>query len=61
MNAEGTEAELDRDMQLLEANVPHRHVSDLIFYPQKEMTAEEVVDEALAYRPIALPNKVSDN
>jgi hypothetical protein len=29
-------------------------VSDLIFYPKRPMTAEDVVAEAFAYKPIAL-------
>ena len=39
----------------LEANVPHLGVSDLIFWPERgELTAEQIVDDALAYKPIAL-------
>ncbi|MGW2785963.1 e9imm peptide [Streptomyces populi] len=34
---------------------PSGHVSDLIFWPpERELSADEVVDQALAYRPIAL-------
>ncbi|MFF8938137.1 e9imm peptide [Streptomyces paradoxus] len=34
---------------------PSGHVSDLIFWPPaRELAAEEVVDQALAYRPMAL-------
>ncbi|MEV5012866.1 e9imm peptide [Streptomyces sp. NPDC056159] len=34
---------------------PSGHVSGLIFWPpERELSAEEVVDLALAYRPIAL-------
>ncbi|MGW2477463.1 e9imm peptide [Streptomyces sp. NPDC001665] len=34
---------------------PSGHVSDLIYWPpDRELSAEEVVDRALAYRPIAL-------
>lgn len=34
---------------------PSGHVSGLIFWPpERELSAEEVVDEALAYRPMAL-------
>ncbi|MGW7208429.1 hypothetical protein [Streptomyces sp. NPDC054837] len=43
--------------RLLEANVPHSGVSDLVFHPSDDLqgaSAEEIVDEALAYRPIAL-------
>ncbi|MFC9498748.1 bacteriocin immunity protein [Streptomyces sp. NPDC056982] len=34
---------------------PSGHVSGLVFWPpQRELSPEEVVDHALAYRPIAL-------
>lgn len=34
---------------------PTGYVSDLIFWPpERELSADEVVDQALAYRPIAL-------
>ncbi|MEU9297619.1 bacteriocin immunity protein [Streptomyces sp. NPDC048266] len=34
---------------------PSGHVSDLVFWPrERELSAEVVVDQALAYRPIAL-------
>ncbi|MEU4345989.1 hypothetical protein [Streptomyces sp. NPDC023838] len=42
---------------LLGANVPHPGVSDLIHYPSAELeggTAEQIVEEALRYRPFAL-------
>lgn len=33
---------------------PSGHVGDLIFWPpERELSADEVVDQALAYRPIA--------
>lgn len=34
--------------------VPHPRVTDLVYYSDPELTAEEVVDQALAYRPIEL-------
>ncbi|MFJ4188208.1 hypothetical protein [Kitasatospora sp. NPDC089509] len=49
--------ETDYYLRLLEANAPHPRVSDLIFHPRAELrdaTAEQIVDELLAYRPIAL-------
>ncbi|WP_236655977.1 hypothetical protein [Streptacidiphilus jiangxiensis] len=49
--------ESDYYLRLLEANVPHPRVSDLIFHPPVELrdgSAEQIVDEALRYRPIAL-------
>ncbi|MER6155726.1 bacteriocin immunity protein [Streptomyces sp. NPDC001868] len=34
---------------------PSGHVSDLIFWPpERDLSADEVVDQAMAYRPIAL-------
>ncbi|MFE7215129.1 hypothetical protein ACFU93_35345 [Streptomyces sp. NPDC057611] len=43
---------------LLEVNVAHPRVGDLIFHPSDNnlqgASAEEIVDEALRYRPIAL-------
>ncbi|TXS08082.1 e9imm peptide [Streptomyces sp. wa22] len=34
---------------------PSGHISDLVFWsPERELSAEEVVDEALAYRPLSL-------
>ncbi|MER5384445.1 e9imm peptide [Streptomyces sp. NPDC002688] len=34
---------------------PSGHISDLIFWPpERELSADEVVDQALAYRPITL-------
>ncbi|MER6003844.1 bacteriocin immunity protein [Nonomuraea angiospora] len=47
----------DYYLRLLEANVLHPRVSNLIFWPPEELqdaTAEEIVEAALSYRPIAL-------
>ncbi|WP_251022453.1 hypothetical protein [Streptomyces sp. ISL-10] len=47
----------DYYMRLLEVNVLHPAVSDMIFWPSDELhnaPAERIVDEALKYRPIAL-------
>ncbi|MEV7026582.1 hypothetical protein [Kitasatospora sp. NPDC093558] len=49
--------ESDYYLQLLEANVSHPRVGDLIFHPPAELrdaSAEQIVEEALTYRPIAL-------
>jgi hypothetical protein len=49
--------EIDYYLRLLEANVLHPRVGDLIFRPPAELrgaSAERIVDEALGYRPIAL-------
>ncbi len=49
--------ESDYYLRLLKANVSHPRVSDLIFHPPAELrdaSAQQIVDEALGYRPIAL-------
>lgn len=51
-NCEGTEEEIDNMIVLLEENVIYPDISDLIFYNEK--SAEEIVDIALAYKPIKL-------
>ena len=51
MDADGTEAQLNEMIVVLERNVPHPSVSDLIFYPETELSAEQVVDIATAYIP----------
>jgi len=58
--ASESEAEFDRLLDVLERNVPHPTVSDLIFHPPDgiELSAEEVVDSALAYVPTALAQRL---
>lgn len=52
INAEGSEAEIDDMIQILEQNVLDPQVSDYIYCDNK--TPEEVVDKALAYKPLLL-------
>lgn len=53
MRGGGTEEDQESWIALLEANVPHPCVTDLIFYPEgPEPTPEEVVDVALSYQPL---------
>ncbi|MDX2757114.1 hypothetical protein [Streptomyces europaeiscabiei] len=52
-----SEAEVDGCLEKLGRALacPTGYVSDLIFWPPgRELSADEVVDQALAYRPIAL-------
>jgi len=44
-------ADIDRCLTEIENSVPHPNVSDLIFYPQEPMTAEQIADAALTYEP----------
>lgn len=52
MKCDGSEEEVDALIDLLEQNVIDPYVADYIFY--EENTPEEVVDKALAYKPIYL-------
>lgn len=51
-----SETEADAWVESLKRSLGCPHVTDLIFYPgdRGAPTAEEVVERALAYRPIAL-------
>jgi len=60
MHGEGTEEETNEWLELIKANVPDPEVSDLIFWPDvrglpDNLTAEQIVDMAVSYKPIALP------
>ncbi|AWK12876.1 hypothetical protein DDQ41_12475 [Streptomyces spongiicola] len=49
--------ESDYYLLLLKANAPHPGVGDLVFHASdgiQDASAEEIVNEALNYRPIAL-------
>jgi len=48
------EDEEDALVEELKNSVLHPRVTDLIYYSDPELTAEEVVDQALAYRPVEL-------
>ena len=52
MKCQGSEKEIDEMIELLEKNVTDPEVTNYIFY--EENTTEEVVDKALAYKPIIL-------
>ena len=46
-------------LELLERNLPHPRISDLIYWPRKEgladnPTSEEILNKAMNYRPIQL-------
>lgn len=52
MKCEGTEEEIDNMIAVLKKNVIAPDVTNYIFY--EENTPEEVVEKALAYKPIIL-------
>lgn len=49
---DGTEEEIGKMVELFEKNVPDPNASNYIFHTN--LSPEEVVDKALAYRPIQL-------
>lgn len=55
VGCDGTEAEIDAKIMLSEKSTVCPDVIDLMFHHEPELTAEEVVDAILAYKPIQLP------
>ena len=49
------EEELDKWLLLVERNVPHPEVCDLIFRHTPELTPEEIIEKALSYKPLITP------
>jgi hypothetical protein len=47
----GAEEEITPLMEELKRRVPHPYPTDLIFYPERELTSEEVADIALGWEP----------
>jgi hypothetical protein len=54
MRGEGDDDEAGAWIDALERSIPNPHVSDLIFYSREDLTAEQILDKALTYRPIEL-------
>ena len=54
MNTEGTEAEVDELVEMVNRAVPHPGWMDLAVYDDRNLTPDQVVEEALAYKPILL-------
>lgn len=54
MQGEDDDEETFRLLETLSRHALHPAVSDLIYWPEEDLTAEEIVERALAYRPIAL-------
>lgn len=52
--------ECDQILATLQEHVSDPQISDYIFWPDWDMTAEDIIDRALAYQPIILhgsPNR----
>ena len=54
IDSDGTESELDDLIEELKSKVSDPKVTDYIFWNETEMTAEEIVEKALSYKPIQL-------
>lgn len=50
-----TEKEHSEAVFLFKQNVPHPEASNLIYRHEPELSPEEIVEKALAYKPIILP------
>ena len=50
----GTEKEQNADLDFLRANMTDPKISDYIFHTKINMTAEEILEKALSYKPILL-------
>ncbi|MGG4220471.1 bacteriocin immunity protein [Paenibacillus jamilae] len=55
IKGEGTEEELDSMLSVVMQNTSHPSISNLIYWDDRNLSATEIVDEALAYEPIILP------
>lgn len=55
IRGEGTEEELDSMLIVVMQNTPHPGISNLIYWDDRDLSAAEIVDEALRYQPIFLP------
>ncbi|MFI8707609.1 hypothetical protein ACIGHG_11100 [Bacillus sp. NPDC077411] len=49
-NFEGTQDEISEYIDILKENVPHPTPGDIIFWNFKQLSPEEIVDEALNYK-----------
>jgi hypothetical protein len=50
-SSSGAEEEVTPLLEELKRSVPHPYPTDLIFYPEREFTPEEVADIALGWKP----------
>lgn len=54
MRGEGDDAEAAAWIDALERSIPNPHILDFFVYEQGDLTAEQILDKASAYRPIQL-------
>ena len=53
-NGEGSDSEAQNWLQTINRNVPFPDVSELIFYHDPELSPQQILEKALAYKPIQL-------
>jgi hypothetical protein len=53
---EASEVETCFWIQLLRVNLANPKISDLIYWPTREMTPAEILREALSYQPFVIPH-----
>ena len=54
VECEGSEEEIDEMIDMVKKNVPYPDISDLIYWNEEELTPEQIVDNALEYKPMQL-------
>ncbi|MDO3680349.1 e9imm peptide [Paenibacillus ehimensis] len=54
MQCSGEEWEMDIWLDMITSSVADPSISDYIFWSHEDLSAEEIVDKALAYKPILL-------
>ena len=54
MVGEGDDDEAAAWIDALERSIPNPHILDFFVYDQGDLTAEQILDKASAYRPIEL-------
>lgn len=59
LRAEGSDDEIHQWLELVERNVPHPEVQNLIYWSNRyglgdSPSAEDIVEQALSYKPIIL-------
>ncbi|MDO7904967.1 hypothetical protein Q5741_00900 [Paenibacillus sp. JX-17] len=54
LNGEGSEEEEHQWMEKIEFSVPCPDISNLIYWPEEELSAKEIVEKALSYKIIQL-------
>ena len=57
----GTPAQENEWITALEQNVPHPAITDLMYWSDEELSPAQIVDRALAYKPIPLPASSNDD